>query len=55
MLKAYGVNNLTLQNEWTDVSHEELLSIEKGIEQANKGMLKDSADVHAKARELCSK
>ena len=37
------------------VSDEEMASIKKGIDQANKGLLISSEEVHEKARLLCSK
>ncbi len=45
----------TISEEIIKVSPEEIRSINKGIDEADKGLLKDSTEVHQLARSLCSK
>ncbi len=45
----------TILDEKIKISPDELLSINKGIDEAERGLLKDSTEVHKIARDVCSR
>lgn len=55
LLKRMKFSFEKISEETVTVSPEEMVSINKGIDEANENKLTDSADVHKKARALCSK
>lgn len=54
LLKENRFSFKTISDENLFVSEEELHSINKGVEEAQNGLLKDSVEVHQAARAICS-
>ena len=44
----------TIPEEYISISEKEKQSISKGIDEANKGLLRDSSELQKSARVLCS-
>ncbi|WP_379966606.1 hypothetical protein [Epilithonimonas sp. UC225_85] len=55
LLKRMKFSFEKISEEKTNVSTEEIISINKGIDEANENKLTNSSEVHKKARALCSK